>query len=145
MISSRCLYAIRAMLELARRDGAGLVTISEIAAARHIPPRFLESILVQLKQAGLVRSVRGKQGGYLIDRSPERISIGDVVYCIEGPLFSASPSPGRKARRKADPGDILADIWAGAEKAAAGFLNSVTLSQVVEKEARSALVEQYYI
>ena len=69
MISNKCNYALRALLELAKRDGGGPATIVDIAQAQSIPARFLEAILRQLKQAGLTESVRGK-GAIACRRAP---------------------------------------------------------------------------
>ena len=86
MVSQKCQYALRAILELAKRRSEGAVKIHEIAEAQAIPPRFLEVILSQLKRGGFVESRRGNEGGYLLIRSPRRLTIGQVIRFIEGPL-----------------------------------------------------------
>ena len=78
------------MYELAKREGLGPISIPEIAEVQAIPPRFLENILLQLKQSGLVESVRGKEGGYLLARPSSKITMGDVLRGIEGPMFAVS-------------------------------------------------------
>lgn len=79
-------YALRAILELAKHKGKGPKKISEIAEAQAIPLRFLEVILSQLKGSGLVESKRGFYGGYLLTRSPEKISVGDILRFMDKPL-----------------------------------------------------------
>lgn len=79
-------YALRAILELAKHRGKGPKKISEIAEAQAIPLRFLEVILSQLKGSGLVESKRGFYGGYLLTRSPEKISVGDILRFMDKPL-----------------------------------------------------------
>ena len=86
MISNKCLYALLALLELERNEGGRPITISHIARSRHIPARFLEAILRQLKQGGFTTSQRGKDGGYLLARDASQICVGDVIRHIEGPL-----------------------------------------------------------
>jgi Rrf2 family protein len=81
-------YALRAILELAKHKGKGPKKISQIAAAQAIPLRFLEVILSQLKGSGLVESKRGFYGGYFLTRSPECISVGDVLRYMDKPLSS---------------------------------------------------------
>jgi Rrf2 family protein len=72
-------YALRAVLELAKNIGKGPQKISEIASAQSIPSRFLEVILGQLKGSGIVDSKRGYNGGYFLLRSPEKITVGEVL------------------------------------------------------------------
>ncbi len=77
-------YALRAMLELAKNNGKGPTKISEIAAAQAIPLRFLEVILSQLKASGFVNSKRGFYGGYYLLRSPDQITVGDILRFLQG-------------------------------------------------------------
>jgi len=92
-ISSRCEYGYRAVLELAQhRDREEPLIIESIAARRGIPEKFLVHILLQLKRAGIVRSVRGAHGGYLLAKPPEAISFLDIVEAIDGPIFGALPA-----------------------------------------------------
>lgn len=125
MVSNRCQYAIRAMVELARREGEGLATIAEIARARHIPVRFLESILLTLKQNGFTRSVRGKEGGYLLARPAREISAGEIIRLFEGPLFAA-----RKARTESPPRDVLTALWKKADTALSSVFDAVSFEEL---------------
>jgi len=85
MVSQKCQYAIRAVFELARRHGQGPIKISDIAEAQAIPLRFLEVILSQLRRVGLVQSRRGAEGGYLMAKRPDRVTVGEIVKFMEGP------------------------------------------------------------
>ena len=78
-------YALRAIFELAKHRGKGPKKISEIAEIQAIPLRFLEVILSQLKGSGLVESKRGFYGGYYLTRSPDKISVGDVLRFMDKP------------------------------------------------------------
>jgi Rrf2 family transcriptional regulator, cysteine metabolism repressor len=84
LISKKSRYALRAVFELAKRKGEGPVKIADIAKPQAIPQRFLEAILVQLKQAGLVESRRGSEGGYQLARDPETLTVGDVLRVVQG-------------------------------------------------------------
>jgi Rrf2 family transcriptional regulator, cysteine metabolism repressor len=86
MVSQKCQYAIRAVFELAKRNGGGPVKIKDIAEAQAIPPRFLEIILNQLRRSGFVHSRRGATGGYFLVRQPESMTVGEIVRFVEGPL-----------------------------------------------------------
>lgn len=85
-VSQKTQYALRAVFELARLHGCGPTRISDIAERQAIPARFLEGILNQLRQAGLLRSVRGSRGGYELALDPSDISVGDMMRIIEGPM-----------------------------------------------------------
>jgi Rrf2 family transcriptional regulator, cysteine metabolism repressor len=85
-VSQKCQYAVRAILELAKRYGQGPVTIGDIARKQAVPPRFLEIILNEMKQGGLVRSTRGAAGGYELGMDPKGISVGQIIRLVDGPL-----------------------------------------------------------
>ena len=82
-VSSRCRYGILATVELAKMNSGGSLTISQIANRQEIPARFLEAILRQLKLAGIVDSIRGKQGGYFLKVSPEKVTMGELFRLLE--------------------------------------------------------------
>ena len=143
MISNQCSYALRAMLELGKREGKGLVTIPEIAEAQDIPVRFLQAILRQLKQAGLLESVRGKSGGYSLARSADAIQVGDVVDLIDGPMI------GTRGGHDGPPAsaELFAEIWQDAQDAVTGVLGQTTIRDLVRKEQaiQSRFVSNYSI
>src|SRR5262245_36729949 len=87
-ISARADYALRAAIELAvaHRDGRRTTTAGAIGRAQNIPVKFLETILGELRAAGLVGTQRGVDGGYWLTRSPEEVTVADVIRAIGGPL-----------------------------------------------------------
>ena len=85
-LSTKGRYGLRAMLELAYNAEEGPRTIHAIAEKQEISERYLEQLLIPLKQSGLVKSVRGSQGGYILGRAPQEISVGDIIRVLEGPL-----------------------------------------------------------
>ncbi len=85
-ISQKCQYALRAIFELAKRNGRGPIKIAEIADVQAIPLRFLEVILSQLKQARFVSSQRGSKGGYVLSANPEELTVGEVMRFMQGPV-----------------------------------------------------------
>ncbi len=85
-LSQRCKYALRALYRLNRQYSTRLLPVIEIAESEKISRKFLEAILVQLRNAGLVESQLGKKGGYRLAKSPDLITIGAVVRIIDGPL-----------------------------------------------------------
>jgi Rrf2 family protein len=86
VLSRRSKYGLKAILMLAREAGAGPVLVSALADQDAIPKKFLEAILLDLKRHGLVHSKKGKGGGYFLRREAGRITAGDVIRALEGPL-----------------------------------------------------------
>lgn len=87
-ISAKADYAVRAAVELATAAPGGPTKIEAISRAQDIPHKFLESILNDMRRAGLVASVRGTDGGYLLHRDPSEVSVADIVRAVDGPLVS---------------------------------------------------------
>jgi Rrf2 family protein len=86
-ISAKADYAVRAAIELARKED-GPTKGTAIANAQSIPLKFLENILIDLRHAGLVRSQRGAEGGYWLAKPANQVSIADIIRAVEGPLAS---------------------------------------------------------
>ncbi len=86
MLSKKTRYALMALTKLSREYGKGAILISDIAKAESIPQRFLENILLELKNVGLLGSKLGKNGGYFLLKSPEEISLADVIRYFEGTI-----------------------------------------------------------
>jgi Rrf2 family protein len=86
MLSQKTRYALKAMLELAALGAGESASCAQIAGRCHIPVKFLEAILVELKRAGMVHGERGRGGGYRLARGAETISFGSLVRLMEGPL-----------------------------------------------------------
>lgn len=86
MLTKRGKYAIRATLYLARNRDQGPVLIQEIAEQEAIPKKFLEAILLDLKNEGVLSSRKGKGGGYSLEQSPDTLTVGRIVRIIDGPL-----------------------------------------------------------
>jgi Rrf2 family protein len=85
-VSQKGLYALKALMLLARQYPAEAVKIRSIAAEEELPEKFLELILLELKRARIVESVRGAKGGYRLKRPPSKIFLGEIIRTIDGPL-----------------------------------------------------------
>lgn len=90
MLSQKCKYALQALLSLAREPSQGLLLVSDIAERENLPKKFLEAILLELNRNGLVRSRRGRGGGYALAKPADLITFGQVVRIIDGPLAPLS-------------------------------------------------------
>ncbi len=86
MLSQKTKYALKALLVLARNESGAPVRIQDLADAQNIPHKFLESILLQLRNMGVLRSVKGPGGGYLLARAPEEVTVGQILRIFDGPL-----------------------------------------------------------
>ena len=133
-------YALQAIFDLASNAGPEPVKIAEIARRQNIPQKFLELILANLKQGGFVESRRGAEGGYLLARRPESITVGDVLRYVEGRQEDRA-----RKRRGADSG--LTDLWARADAAVNNVLDSTNFAQLVRewKEKHSSFVPNWEI
>jgi Rrf2 family protein len=138
MMSNKCFYAVRAMVELTKHEGAGPLTIGAIAAAQRIPVRFLEAILRQLKQAGLTDSHRGKDGGYVLARHARDIAVGEVIRLFEG--ARAQTSAAANAEDDSSDAWVIARLHEKAEAALAEVYDANTFAdlaqQVRDREAK---------
>ncbi|MFN7165750.1 MAG: RrF2 family transcriptional regulator [Pannonibacter sp.] len=101
MISLKAQYALKAVLALARVRPDDVLMTAEIAESQGIPKKFLEQILLDLKHQGVVVSRRGKTGGYMLRKSPDLITFGEILRIIEGPL-APLPCLSRSAYRRCD-------------------------------------------
>jgi Rrf2 family cysteine metabolism transcriptional repressor len=134
-ISTKATYGVLAALDLALQNGSVPVQARSIARRQTIPPRFLEQVLHAMKQAGLVDSLRGAQGGYMLSRLPGEISLANIVEALDGPLAPppVRSSAGRRPReRRADA--LLAGVWERVRQAELGVLGAITLKDLVERQ-----------
>jgi len=90
VLSQKCKYALQALLVMARENSDELLLVSDIAEKENLPKKFLEAILLELNRNGLVRSRRGRGGGYALAKAPEAITFGQVVRIMDGPLAPLS-------------------------------------------------------
>lgn len=129
-------YACRALVQLAKRyEGSGVSSIEELANVEKIPAKYLAQILSELRNGGLVESRRGKQGGYLLARAPDQISISDVIFLIESEMFSES------SRVSGDSGEAVAKAWAEIQERFEESVRSIALAELAVRENQ----EMYYI
>src|SRR6266542_152643 len=136
-ISHRGLYALKALLHLAAAHDRGLIKIHEIAAEEAIPEKFLEGILVTLKNARLVTSQRGREGGYRLRRPPAEIMIGEIVRIMDGPLAPLGDAVELAQRVRTEPRHAgLFDVFLDVRNAAAAILDHTTLADVLQRDRR---------
>ena len=128
-ISAKADYAVRAAIELAAAAPGTATTSEAIASAQNIPRKFLESILGDLRRAGLVRSVRGLNGGYHLAAPADRITVADVVRAVDGPLMSVRGArpPELEYSGTAQP---LLPVWIAVRANVRAVLETVSLADL---------------
>jgi Rrf2 family cysteine metabolism transcriptional repressor len=131
LVSQKNRYALRAVFELARLYGQGPAKVADIAEAQGIPPRFLEIILNELKQAGFVASRRGKEGGFFLTRDPRDLAAADVMNFVGGPI-NVLQSAGEEES------GVFSSMWQQVQDAISEIFDTTTFADLVEEERRKA-------
>jgi Rrf2 family protein len=131
-ISAKADYAVRAALELAAAE-AGPVKGERIAQGQEIPIKFLENILIELRNAGLVRTQRGPEGGYWLAKPAAEVTVGEVIRAVEGPLASVRGAAPENVDYHG-PAENLLPVWIALRANIRGVLDRVTLAEVVGKK-----------
>ena len=134
-VSLKATYGIMASIDMAIQNGHVPVQSKAIARRQAIPVRFLEQVLHAMKQAGLVDSVRGAQGGYVLAKVPSDISLAEIVEALDGPLtMPKQPKLSHRRGSVRTPFDsLLSDIWTRVRQAELGVLSAVTLKDLVDR------------
>jgi Rrf2 family protein len=123
------------MQDLAQNYDRGPVGIGEIAKRQDISVKYLEQLIIPLKQSNLIKSIRGRKGGHMLARPPDQITVGQIVRALEGAveLVNCIENPGECERS----GSCLTrGVWEDASKAMYKILNSITLSKMLETDER---------
>ena len=142
-LSRKARYGLRALYALSAEEARGPVLIADLAEREKIPHKFLETILLELKNAGVLKSKKGKGGGYSLARSPEQITMGQVIRIIDGPL---APIPCASERAFVRCEECVDETTCGTRQvmkkvrdAIAAILDSTTLADVQTQIARARL------
>jgi Rrf2 family transcriptional regulator, iron-sulfur cluster assembly transcription factor len=141
-LSKKAEYALRALLAMARAPETSTFAIQDIAASEHIPLKFLEQILLALKNGGLLRSKRGVGGGYQFQKVPSRITLGEVVTLIDGafvPIACSSPEHAAACECGVPGGCGLGQTFGQLKEQVDAWLHGTTLAHVLEREKRETV------
>jgi Rrf2 family transcriptional regulator, cysteine metabolism repressor len=143
-LSTKGKYGVRAVFEIARRYGKGPITIKEIADRQGISFSYLEQILHKLGKAGVIESVRGPAGGYLLARKPSDLTIGDIVRTLEGPIaLSHCLEPGEYEECSQTEDCVARMVWAQVGAKIEEALDSITFDDLLRQqpELKAALLK----
>jgi Rrf2 family protein len=143
-LSCKTEYALLALLELATNYEIGEpLQIRQIAAQQQIPDRYLEQLLATLRRGGIVKSQRGAKGGYILSREPWKITLLDIICCLEGSETIASED---EVQPKTVESAVVQEVWQESRQAANSVLQKYTLQNLCEQRtARKQLNLMYYI
>ncbi|MBB5039490.1 RrF2 family transcriptional regulator [Prosthecobacter dejongeii] len=138
-LSRKAEYAMRALLAMARSPEISTFSIQDIAANERIPLKFLEQILLVLKNGGLLRSKRGVGGGYQFQKAPLRITLGEIVQLIDGPFepihcATMIDQPGAKCECGIPGGCGLGQVFGNLRNDVNAWLQATTLADVLERD-----------
>lgn len=132
-VSAKADYAIRAAVELAAAGDVGPLKGERIAQAQEIPPNFLENILADLRNAGIVASRRGAEGGYWLARPATEISLADIIRAVDGPLANVRGVRSEQVTYQGS-AEQLRDVWVAVRASLRGVLENVSLADVARGE-----------
>ncbi len=143
-ISMKTDYGIRAILDLAQRYGQGSIQSADIAARQSIPEAYLDQLLMTLRKAGLVRSVRGPQGGHSLAKSPDKMTLGEVVAVLEGALTPID------CLNKSDEcfqskSCAMREVWHEIQSLTQNVLDSTTIEKLAQRQHDREQQVMYYI
>jgi len=136
-ISQKGLYALQALMTLGRRYGTGTVKIREIAIENDLPEKFLELILLEMKNARIVESVRGARGGYQLRRQPVDIHLSEIIRLVDGPLAPFGDADQLRSLIATDADHrALYEVFLKVRDSAAKILESTTIADLVASSTK---------
>ncbi len=144
-ISSKGEYGLRALFDLAQRYGEGPVQSEAIATRQGIPVNYLNQLLIALRKAGLIDSLRGPQGGHMLARPPEQISLLDIVVALEGPLLPGDATRDDLAPTQPEDEEIIAAVWMDIRSVIEKHLRGKTLEDLCQAKRERTGNVMYYI
>ncbi|NQT01889.1 MAG: Rrf2 family transcriptional regulator [Planctomycetes bacterium] len=141
-LSTRTRYGIRAILVLAENYGNGPLQLRIIARDQAMSVKYLEQLMAMLKSAGIVRSVRGSKGGYILAKPPGQVKVSDCFQCLEGPVITTECVEDESYCERAT--DCVArQVWTEVQKAVMEVLQSMTLQNLVDRAHRNKAINYH--
>ena len=132
--SAKTDYGLRAMIELAQRNGDGLIGAREIAARQQIPERFLEQQITALKRAGLVVSQRGAAGGCSLARRPDEITVLEVIEALDGLVIDMDCISNKVHNCSQFSQCVVQEVWQKSQGKLRDYLGSVSIDDLVKRQ-----------
>ncbi len=144
-ITSKGEYGLRALFDLAQHYGEGLIQSEDIATRQGIPVNYLNQMLILLRRAGIIDSLRGPQGGHTLARSPEHITLLEAITVLEGPLMPIEST--REDLNPTQPEDyvVITEVWNELRDAIEKSLRGITLEDLCQRKNQRTGNLMYYI
>jgi len=129
-LSTKGRYGVRAMVDLASNYGSAPISIKTISKRENLSEYYLEQLFSPLRRANIIRSIRGAQGGYVLCKSPNEITVGDIMTILEGPIEIADCIDGVEC----DSSDCCATkaVWEKIKNSIDSVMNSITLQDIID-------------
>lgn len=145
--SKRSRYGIRALIDLAQNTEYACMQLSDIADRNNISVKYLEQIFASLRKAGILRSIKGPQGGYLLAREPDNLKIADIIVALDGSYFLEAEKCESGDKGEAEIFAVQTEIIEPINERLDQFLSSLTLKELVKcsENYREASQGMYYI
>jgi Rrf2 family transcriptional regulator, iron-sulfur cluster assembly transcription factor len=133
-ISSKIRYGVRLVCDIAYNSDGKPVQVKTVSKRQEISAKYTEQIFQKLKKAGIIKSVRGPFGGYLLAKNPEEITVGDIIHAIDGKdielvFCSGYPQDSKKPCKRLGK-CVVSDVWEGASRTLMAYFNSITINQI---------------
>ncbi len=140
-VSAKSDYALRALIEMATQGDARAVSAEELGRLQEIPHGFLQAILADLRRAGIVRSQRGQSGGWRMARTPDSVSVADVIRAVDGPLVSVYGLRPEEVSYN-ESADVLQHVWIAARRSLRDVFEEVSMQQLAAGELPEAVTSR---
>jgi len=132
-LSTKSRYASRALIELGLQYGEGPVKLKDISAIQEISLKYLEQVMFPLRISGYVKTMKGSQGGYILARHPDSITLLEIVECVEGPIAPVDCVDHAELCERSEH-CVTRDAWIGLKNVIRNELGKITLAELVEKQ-----------
>ena len=133
-ISTKGRYALRMLVDLAEHENCGFVALKDIAERQNISKKYLEQIIPILNKSDILKTTRGSQGGYMLSRSPDKYTVGEILRLTEGslaPVDCLNQEP-NECERSAECATL--PVWQGLYRVINDYLDSITLQDILDKQ-----------
>ncbi|MGI6778403.1 MAG: RrF2 family transcriptional regulator [Acetivibrionales bacterium] len=135
-ISTKGRYGLRALFDLAISSGGEHISLNSIAQRQDVSESYLEHVFSTLRKAGIIKSVKGAQGGYMLSYSPSNITVGDILRVLEGSLNIVEVNPDEKTSSQSIEYCVAGSVWEKINDSIASVVDSITLEDLVNEYRR---------
>ena len=132
MVSSKGRYALQVIMDIAKNEGDGYVSVADISERQHLPLKYLEVIVGILNKGGMLSSLRGKNGGYRLNKAPDEYSISEILNLTEGSLAPVECVKGHTAGCENAATCMTLPLWIGLDRVIEDYLSNISLQDVVD-------------